>query len=137
MEYLIGAAITIVAYIVTNILARKEKDVTDIAIKYSQSHIWSLMSPLISLSETEEINTPRQSEEFLRQRYTRIMVVKNKAYWIKNNSFYVADVVNGTVNHDNARVVDTMSMSKVELDEMMFIVEKLREDDNDSRDTGK
>jgi hypothetical protein len=67
----------------------------------------------------------------------KIMIVKDRAYWIKDNTFYVATVVDGQVNKETAKEVDTMAMSKVELDEMMFIVEKLREDNNDSRGPGK
>jgi len=49
----------------------------------------------------------------------------------------VADIVDGQVDKSNSQEVDTMSMDKVQLDEMMFIVEKLREGEDDSRGSGK
>jgi hypothetical protein len=50
-------------------------------------------------------------------------------YWIVNNTFYVADIVDGNVEENTTRLVDTMTMDKVQLDKIMFIVEKLREGD--------
>jgi len=49
----------------------------------------------------------------------------------------VTDVVEGEVVKENAKQVDTMAMDKVELKEIMFIVEKLREDDDDNWSSGK
>ena len=57
----------------------------------------------------------------------RILIVDSQAYWIKNNSVFMADVVNGEVEKDTAREVDTMAMDKVQLNKMIFIVEKLKE----------
>lgn len=139
MEYFVGAAITMIVYVLTNRLVRLGvKDAPrDMSIRYTQSQIYSMMAPYLDLAPTLEESAPRQSNNFLKKIYMKVMIVKNKAYWIKDNAFYVADVVDGEVVKENARVVDTMSMNKVELNEMMFIVEKLREDDNDNRSTGK
>jgi hypothetical protein len=57
----------------------------------------------------------------------RILIVDSQAYWIKNNSVFTADVINGEVEKDTAREVDTMAMDKVQLKKMIFIVEKLKE----------
>jgi hypothetical protein len=54
--------------------------------------------------------------------------VESQAYWIRSNVFYTADLNEmGLVDFDSARPVDTMTMSKVQLDKMSFIVEKLTE----------
>jgi hypothetical protein len=57
----------------------------------------------------------------------RMIFTEDKAYWIKDNAFYEAKVVDGEIDKENAKVVDTMAMDKVELDKMIFIVEKLTE----------
>lgn len=139
MEYFVGAAITMFVYTLTNWIIRKQvAEKSSIGrISYSQSHVYSLMAPYLDLAPPMEDSVPRQSKNFLKNVYTRIMVVNNKAYWIKDNAVYVADVVDGEVLKEGAHAVDTMSMNKVELDQMMFIVEKLREDNNDNRSTGK
>lgn len=137
MEYFVGAAITLMVIFFTNRYIKKDMPVEKLPpIQYSQSHVYELMKPFLPEMLPSDIG-PTQATNFLNKKYMKIMVVKNKAYWIKDNAVYVAEVVDGQVNQENARAVDTMSMSKVELDEMLFIVEKLREDDNDSRGTGK
>jgi hypothetical protein len=138
LEYFVGAAITLVTIWVANkFLDKKIEPVENLTtIQYSQSHVYELMRPWLPDMPPPEIG-PTQSMNFLKQTYMKIMVVNNKAYWIKDNGVFVADVVDGEVNKENARKVDTMTMSKVELDEILFIIEKLREDEDDSRGTGK
>jgi hypothetical protein len=58
----------------------------------------------------------------------RVIFVGNEAYWIKDNAFYVATTIDGMIDHESAKVVDTIGMDKVQLDKMSFIVEKLTED---------
>jgi hypothetical protein len=139
MEYFVGAAITMLAYLIARKFIRKELEEKEDALKitYNQSHIYEMMAPYLKYSPPLEEFVPRQSDNFLQNAYMKVMIVKDKAYWIKDNVFYVADVVQGQVAKAEARKVDTMAMSKVELEEMMFIVEKLREDNNDNRGSGK
>ena len=137
MEYFVGAAITLGVVFAVNKYLKSTVPVQSIpAIKYSQSHIYELMKPYIPMMPPPDLGK-RQSVNFLKNRYMRIMVVKNKAYWIKDNAVFVANVVDGNIDKEDAKEIDTMAMSKVELDEMLFIVEQLREEDNDSRGTGK
>ena len=65
------------------------------------------------------------------------MITDSSAYWIKDNSLYTANVIDGNVDSDTTQPVDTMKMNNLELTKLMMIVEKLREDDdNDNRNTG-
>ena len=138
MEYLIGAAITMMAYIITNRLAKKQiPEEESLKINYSQSHIYELMRPYLEMVGPMEEPIKTQSVNYLKNVYMKIMVVNDKAYWIKDNRFMVADIVDGQVDKANSSEVDTMNMDKVELDEMLFIVEKLREGEDDSRGSGK
>lgn len=58
----------------------------------------------------------------------------NKAYWIKDNAFYEADLDGKNIDKESARIVDTMQMDKVQLDKMLFIMDQLR--DGKSDDSG-
>ena len=58
---------------------------------------------------------------------TRVLIIDNEAYWIKNNTVFMAEVINGEVEKETTREVDTMAMDKVQLKKMIFIVEKLKE----------
>lgn len=138
MDFLIGAIITIVVYAIAQKIVVKKINIESVSsINYSQSHIYDLMRPFLGFTELVEPEAPRQSSNYLKNAYLKVMVLSNKAYWIKNNALYVADVSEGEVKKETTKEVDTMSMSKVELNEMLFIVEKLREENDDYRSPGK
>ena len=64
----------------------------------------------------------------------RVIIFDNDAYWIKDNIFYRAPLVDQIIDKDSAERVDTIHMDKVQLDKMLFIMDKLREGvDDDSR----
>jgi len=64
----------------------------------------------------------------------KVIIFDNEAYWIKDNIFYKAPLVNELIDKEAANQVDTMGMDKVQLDKMLFIMDKLREGiENDSR----
>lgn len=96
-------------------------------IRYSQSHIHSLVSPLIPKSLKQKPKKT-QSRIYEAKNNIRVIIMDNRAYWIKDNGFFMADMsIDGTVNKDSTRRVDTDTMSKVQLDKMLFIIDRLRE----------
>jgi hypothetical protein len=139
VDFLIGAIVTMFAYSISQRIIRKTlpKDENISVINYSQSHIYDLMRPFLEFADVVSSNVPTQSINYLNNAYMKVMVVNSKAYWIKNNTFYVADVVEGEVKKETTKEVDTMAMDRVELNEMLFIVEKLREESDDNRGSGK
>ena len=68
-----------------------------------------------------------QSRKHIQEHMLRIMVFDGKAYWVKDNIFFVAETNRGNVLHDSAKQVDTSDMSKADIDKMMFILDKLKE----------
>lgn len=84
--------------------------------------------------ETKVKNKQSQSEK--RKEKIKVKVIftdDNKAYWVENNIFYVAEVINGKPDIKNAQKVETEKMSKVEVDKMLFILDNLRRGDYDER----
>ena len=84
----------------------------------------------------EALKAPKtsQSSELEAKTNIRVIIVDGQAYWIKDNSFFVADLEGKNVDGSTARVVDTIHMDKVQLDKMLFIMDKLREGiEDDSR----
>ena len=91
----------------------------------SQSAIYNktkMFSPPIT-----KVEMFTQSKRHIQENMLRVMVIENYAYWVKDNIFFVADTDRGNVLHGTARQVDTSSMSKSEVDKMMFILDKLKE----------
>ncbi len=97
-------------------------------IRYSQSHIHSLIFPLLPKGTKIKKIKKTQSKIHEAKNNIRVIIMDNNAYWIKDNAFYMADMsIDGTVNKDSTRRVDTDGMNKVQLDKMLFIIDKLRE----------
>lgn len=142
MDFFIGVLITIIILFI--FFAKKAEHRVRVQpflkIRYSQTHIHSLIRPL--LPTIEELKTLRRSKTQTRKHvnntHIKVLIIDNHAYWTKDNVFYVADIVDGDIDKDNAKVVDTMGMNKVELDKMMFIIDQLNEGkDNDRGSAGK
>jgi hypothetical protein len=44
----------------------------------------------------------------------------SQAYWVSNNTFYVADAVDGEVITETAKPVEVQSMSKLDVEKMLL-----------------
>jgi len=142
MEYFLGSLVTFVTIIaVGKIFKSKEKDllISDF-LRYSQSYSHDLVKPFLptNLELARLSSKPSQSENHDRKQKIKVIMIKNKAYWIKNNAFYNAEIQNGEILKETTSQVDIMGMDKVQLEEMVFIVEELtRGLKNDSGNTGQ
>lgn len=140
MEFLAGSLFTIFLIVLIRSRLLKtnfQKKYLINKIVYRQSHIHDLVG-----AELDKLmNFPKvkdtQSRNFMSKDELRVVFVDNLAYWIKDNCFYQANVVDGKIDDFSKKIVDTMGMNKVELDKMFFIVQKLTEGKkNDGRDSG-
>lgn len=143
MKYFAGSLISLISFFI--ILSKmadkyiKNSPETNFKIKYSQSHLHSIVKPL--LPPMSKINSnkknPRQSKSYVKKNRVRVLIIDEKAYWKKDNILYVADVTDNEIDKDHAQVVDIMGMDRVELDKMLFIVDQLSEgNEDDSGSTG-
>lgn len=88
-------------------------------------------------NKPRRFNVKSQSKNHYDETNTKVIIFDNNAYWIKHNIFYKAPMVDQLVDKDSAEQVDTMGMDKIQLDKMLFIMDKLREGINDdSRGSG-
>ena len=127
MEYLAGSLVTLLCVVIVNRLLNKTVSRKPIKINVTQSSLYRLMSDL-AFGEMEKKNKPTQSSDYAKKNSIKVMFIQDKAYWIKDNQLYTADVVNGEVDKFTTKEVDTMTMNDVELKNTMFIVEKLTEE---------
>lgn len=134
MEYFAGAMITLVAIMVTRKFITTKIN-NKILISYSQSNVYDLIAPFLPRVISDPPIT--QASRHYDTLYTKILTVDDKAYWIKENTFYSASVIDGEIDRDSAQPVDTMAMDKVQLDKMIFIIETLTKGDfDDYRNSG-
>lgn len=139
MEYFLGGLFTFAILLVANrVLREPAKEARDAKIRYTQSYIHTLVSPMLQFVPEDKPKTPTQATKYIENSYVRVLVVDQSAYWIKDHALFVAQIVDGAVDKSTTRRVDTMTMDKVELDKTLFIVEKLREGlDNENGGAGK
>ena len=128
MEFLLGSVATVLAILVLRSAIIKDLSKNSkISIRYSQSHIYEITKEFIPDEFFFKKQRDTQSKSHEKSMYTRVVFLDNEAYWIKNNALFVADMEEGVVAEETARVVDTMGMDKVQLEKVIHIVEALTE----------
>lgn len=128
LEYFLGSIITAITMFFTYRWLQKNSGqvVKQFKLVISQSNNNELLKKMF-MPDNSFPKATTQSTKHFDSISLRVLIVDDQAYWIKNNSVFIADLVNGEVEKDTAREVDTMAMNKVQLNKMMFIVEKLKE----------
>jgi len=133
LEYFIGSSVTIFAGLFVLFLNKLFKTYDyPVKLKASQSRTHYLMAPItINIFPQKDLLT--QATNHFDSTQVRVLMTENNAYWIANSALHVANIVDGIVQEDSAKKVDMMGMDKVELEEMIFIVEKLTEGKSNDR----
>jgi len=138
MQYLTGSLITLVSILLCmKFFLKEDVSIKNKKITYSQSHIFEIVKPLLPFNiNMSRKKIKRQSKIHEDKTRVKVIIMDNQAYWIKNNLFYTADIEDNNIEKDTARVVDTIHMDKVQLDKMLFIMDQLRDgEENDSGDS--
>jgi hypothetical protein len=127
MEYFIGALATLLcAAVIYPVLNFNHQKVKNISLHYRQSYNFEIVSPWAWISRPrKELDT--QSTRYAEEHSTRVVLSNDKAYWIINNQLLEADIIDGKVDGNTTKRVDTMALNDVELNNLSFIVEKLTE----------
>jgi hypothetical protein len=138
MEYFLGSAITMIAMFVTTRLISSTKINKKSNIpRYSQSHMHMLIFPLLPEIKKYKKKMITQSSKHEEKINIRVVILDNKAYFVKNGTFYCAEMNGTEIDKASATSVDTIGMDKVQLDKMLFIMDQLRDGKkNDSGYTG-
>ncbi len=139
MEYLIGSLLTLFAMTaLSRGVARVHKDNMPVLVRYSQAYTYNLLKPILPyIVDYQKKQVKTQATEHNRKHQIRIVFTNEEAYWIAGNNLYVAQLVDGFVDEASTQVVDTMTMDKVQLEKVIFIVEQLTEGiTNDNSNSG-
>jgi hypothetical protein len=128
MEFLLGFTLAIATILIFRIFIIKNinQDQGSL-IKYSQTRVHEIIKNHIPDQEFELKRPITQTQNHRNSMYTRVVFVENQAYWIKNNTLFVADMEEGMVDEETTREVDTMAMDRVQLEKVVYIVEALTE----------
>ena len=96
-------------------------------VSYSQAYIDNLVSEKMFEEFLPKPKKKTQSSEHNHQSEVRVIIIENEAYWIVEQTLYVAQLVDGIVDNNTTKKVDTMTMNTVQLEKTEFIVQKLTE----------
>ncbi len=126
MDFILGAVLSLLSVFVTQKFIIPYNNNRKVSIFYRQSDVFETIKPALPiLNELKEMPETQASKYFDSKYTIKVMMFENQAYWIKDNSVFVADIVDGNVDKSGAKVVDTMAMDKVQLDRLSFIIETL------------
>ena len=138
MEYLLVIGLTLCLCWSIIKVSNKKRIAFLKKIKYRQSYIHEMIKNVIPKQRFDKPKFITQSQKHVQKNMLRVVIEKNKAYWILNNVFYTADAIDGRVDENTARPLDVENMSKVELDKMLSILDDLKQGvgPDDSGSTG-
>lgn len=135
MEYLVGffvgTSLMVFSYrfIIKNLLIKKPI----LHISLSQSQVFNTLRVFgLVPNNNISINIKTQSTEYEKSQTVRVIMTEGQAYWIRDNVFYTADINDDySIDNDSTRIVDTISMDRVQLEKIISIVDKLTEGSDD------
>jgi hypothetical protein len=137
MEYILLVGLTIAASWFIIRVIRKSARKSFSKTLYSQSDVHNLLKYFFSLNIDNNEKNPSQLTKRKEKDMIKVIVMGNLAYWVSENIFYVAEAVDGEVVPETAEPVDTNSMSRRDLDKMLFILDSLKNGKkNDSSSAG-
>jgi hypothetical protein len=129
MNYFIYFLISVLTFLslstIIGYMSKKFSQNNDDLIRYSQSHIHYIIKDYIP-KPTRPALDRSQSLNHETKQHVKVIITEDKAYWIMNNNFYSANVVEGSIDKDSTSVVDTFSLDQEELDKMLFILDQLK-----------
>lgn len=131
MEYVLAVGLTLALSWSIIELSRYKALKNFSNVKYRQSDIHQTIINLIpqKLNSKKEIES--QSVKHAANTMIKIIVIDSKAYWIKDNIFYSAETRSGDIVEHTTEPVDVSTMSKKDIDKMLFILDNLRKGKND------
>jgi hypothetical protein len=131
MIELLAINLTLIAVCSIIIIAVKKKDKYFAKVVYTQSDIHRIVKNFIPNDLFEKPKPLSQASKHLKNNTVRVLIIEDHAYWVHDNMFYVADTVEGLVNPETVRPIDTNNMSNRDIDKMLFILDSLKNGNSD------
>lgn len=133
MEFIAGAVIAIGSFLISKFIINRSKNSSSLKINLRQSSTFELIGPALHIMLSVKNKKDTQASQYSDKNKLKVLMMEDKAYWIQDNTVFEASIINGSVDQENVKVVDTMGMNKVELDRLSYIVDKLTKGDSNDR----
>jgi hypothetical protein len=131
MILILSIGLTLIALSSIIIIAVKKSRKHFAKIVYSQSDIHQIVKNFLPKDLFEIPKPLSQAGKHRRNNTVRVLIIEDHAYWVHDNMFYMADTVEGLVNPETVRPVDTNNMSNRDIDKMLFILDSLKNGNSD------
>ena len=129
LTFILGLTSIILCSIIIRVVQKRKKYFAKIV--YTQSSIHQIVKNLLPKDLFEVPKKLSQARKHIENNSVKVMIIENNAYWVHNNMFYVADTIDGSVDSETVRPVDTNNMSKRDIDKMLFILDSLKNGNSD------
>ena len=137
MQELIAVGLTLPFVWVILKLMRKKARKKFSKTLYRQSDIHKLLKYFFSIRLPNNEGPSSQLTKRKEKNMTKVIFVDNQAYWVSENTFFVAESINGEIQSQTARPVNTNGLSKIDLNKILFILDSLKNGSkNDSGSSG-
>jgi hypothetical protein len=139
MLYVITFGLTLIASWFIIRITTKSRNKAFRRTLYRQSDLHRIMKKFFSQQLIPDFEKSRSSQltKRIEKDKIRVIVIDEKAYWVSENVFYIADAVDGNPIPESARPLDTKQMSNKDVSKMLFILDNLKDGKlNDSGSAG-
>ena len=127
MEYLLIVGLTFVVSWSIIKISNKKRGRFLSKIRYRQSNIYEMVKNVIPKEMFDKPKVITQSQKHVQKNMLKVVITEGKAYWILDNVFYTANAINGRIDEDTAKPLDIENMSTKELDNMLSILDDLKQ----------
>lgn len=131
MIELLAISLTLIAVCSIIVISVKKRNKYFTKVVYTQSDIHRVVRHFIPKDLFEKPKPLSQARKHLKDNTVRVLIIEENAYWVHDNMFYVADTIDGLVNPETVRPIDTNNMSNRDIDKMLFILDSLKNGNSD------
>ena len=138
MQYFIGFSLTLLMSLAIIVIMNKKIAKKMSRTLYSQKDTHELFKYFFAIdSSNDRKKRFSQLTKHTEKSMIKVMVIDQEAYWVSDNTFYVAKAIDGEVEPGSAEPVDIENMSKNDINKMLFILDNLQDGNkNDSGGSG-
>jgi hypothetical protein len=133
MEYGIAVVLTLLCSWAIIIYIKKKNIRQYSHVIYRQSDMHNMLKYFFSLNTETTVKAKSQLTKRIEEDTIKVIVLGTQAYWVSNNTFYVAKAIGGEVLTETAKPVDVENMSKIDVEKMLFILDSLKNGKEDDR----
>ena len=73
-------------------------------------------------------NSPKSQLDRIRKKnIIRVAIVERTAYWVHENVFYEAEIIDGQINNENAKPIDAHLLTQKELNKLLTILDSMKD----------